>query len=43
MSSGDGISEKSAFYVRYVSHEYDLLNALGSWNRRRAKSYNQFG
>ncbi|MEZ5083803.1 MAG: DUF4919 domain-containing protein [Bacteroidales bacterium] len=29
MSSGDGISEKSAFYVIYVSHEYDLLNALG--------------
>jgi len=29
MSSGDGISEKSAFYVIYVSHEYDLINALG--------------
>ncbi|PID93802.1 MAG: hypothetical protein CSA95_05820 [Bacteroidetes bacterium] len=29
MSSGDGISEKSAFYVIYISHEYDLLNALG--------------
>ena len=29
MSSGDGISEKSAFYVIYISHEYDLLEALG--------------
>jgi len=29
MSSGDGISEESAFYVLYVAHEYDLINALG--------------
>lgn len=29
MSSGDGISEKSAFFVIYVPHEYDLINALG--------------
>jgi uncharacterized protein YciI len=28
MSSGDGISEETAFSVIYVSHEYDLLNAL---------------
>lgn len=29
MSSGDGLSEKTAFYVIYVSHEYDLLDAIG--------------
>ncbi len=28
MSSGDGLSEETAFYVIYVSHEYDLVSAL---------------
>ncbi len=27
-SSGDGRSKKTAFYVIYTSHEYDLLNVL---------------
>lgn len=29
MSSGDGLSKESAFYVIYVSHEYSLINILG--------------
>ena len=29
LSSGDGLSKETAFYVIYVSHEYDLLNILG--------------
>ncbi len=28
MSSGDGLTEETAFSVIFVSHEYDLLNAL---------------
>jgi len=29
MSTGDGISEETAFSVIYVAHEYDLLDILG--------------
>lgn len=29
VSSGDGTTKKTAFYVTNVSHEYDLLNVLG--------------
>jgi hypothetical protein len=29
LSSGDGLKKKTAFYVIYISHEYDLLNILG--------------
>jgi hypothetical protein len=29
MSSGDGIAKDSAFYVIYVSHEYDLIDIIG--------------
>ena len=29
LSSGDGLKKKTAFYVIYTSHEYDLLNILG--------------
>ena len=29
LSSGDGLTKKTAFYVIYVSHEYDLLKVLG--------------
>jgi hypothetical protein len=29
LSSGDGITKKTAFYVIKVSHEYDLLNMFG--------------
>jgi hypothetical protein len=29
LSSGDGLEKKTAFYVIYISHEYDLLNVLG--------------
>lgn len=29
MSTGNGISEETAFSVIYVSHEYDILNILG--------------
>lgn len=28
-SSGDGLTEKTAFHVISVSHEYDLIRALG--------------
>jgi hypothetical protein len=29
LSSGDGLSKKTAFYVINARHEYDILNALG--------------
>ncbi len=29
LSSGDGLTMKTSFYVIYVSNEYDLLNILG--------------
>ncbi|WP_452223776.1 DUF4919 domain-containing protein [Lacinutrix chionoecetis] len=29
LSSGDGISKKTAFYVIYTTHEYDLISILG--------------
>lgn len=29
LSSGDGLKKKTAFYVIYISQEYDLLNILG--------------
>lgn len=29
LSTGDGVTKKTAFYVTYVSHEYDLLSILG--------------
>jgi len=29
LSSGDGLSETTAFHVQQVSHEYDILNILG--------------
>ena len=29
LSSGDGLKQKTAFYVIYTSHEYALLNILG--------------
>jgi len=28
MSSGNGLEDKTAFYVIYISHEYDILNIL---------------
>jgi hypothetical protein len=29
LSSGDGLSQKTAFYVLFINHEYVLLNVLG--------------
>ncbi len=29
LSSGDGLEKESAFYVTYISHEYDLIKILG--------------
>jgi hypothetical protein len=29
LSSGDGMTQESAFYVTTISHEYDILNILG--------------
>jgi len=29
LSSGDGLTKKTAYYVTYVSHEYAVLNILG--------------
>lgn len=29
LSSGDGLTKETAFYVIYISHEYDLLGILG--------------
>lgn len=29
LSSGNGMSKKDAFYVIYISHEYDILDILG--------------
>jgi hypothetical protein len=29
LSTGDGLTEKSAFYVTTISHEYDILNIIG--------------